>query len=151
MTFAPGVTLRTIAVLSATDTLLEPSETFRVLLGSASGAIVTDGEAQGTILDVVPLPTLSINSVALAEGNSGTTNFVFTASLSSVTTQTVNVSYTTADGPAVAGEAPALLGNNDYLFQSGTLAFTPGETSKVVTISVVGDARSSRAKLSPSI
>lgn len=140
LTFAPGVTTRTIAVQSATDLILEPSETFQVLLGTPSGASKTDGEAQGTIVDVVPLTTLAVSSVLLPEGNSGTTNFVFTVSLSNATTQAVSVSYTTADGPAASGEAPALLSNNDYQFQSGTLVFNPGETSKVVTIAIIGDA-----------
>jgi hypothetical protein len=41
------------------------------------------------------LPTLSIGDVSLAEGDSGTTSFVFIVSLSQASSQTVTVDYTT--------------------------------------------------------
>ncbi|MCR4405880.1 MAG: hypothetical protein NUW24_03010, partial [Anaerolineae bacterium] len=68
------------------------------------------------------LPGLSINDVTVTEGNSGTTPAVFTVTLSTVTTQTVSVNYATADGSAVAP--------GDYSSTSGTLTFTPGQTSR---------------------
>jgi len=37
----------------------------------------------------------------------------------------------TANGSAAAG--------SDYTFVSGTLAFSPGETSKTITVAVTGD------------
>ena len=53
-------------------------------------------------------PTIAINDVSVGEGNTGTTAAVFTATLSSASTESVTVSYATADSTAtVAG--------NDYL------------------------------------
>jgi hypothetical protein len=132
LTFATGVTQRTVVVQALTDALLEPNETFRLVLDTPSGALLDQGEAQGTIFDVPPSATLFINNVAQVEGNSGNSNFVFTASLSNATTVPVVVSYTTADATATA------LGN-DYIAQSGTLTFGPGQTTQFITVAVVGD------------
>src|SRR5258708_9406770 len=45
-------------------------------------------------------PTISINDVSHNEGNSGTTSYAFTVSLSNASYQTVTVAYTTTDGTA---------------------------------------------------
>ena len=56
---------------------------------------------------------------------------VFTVSLSALSTTPVTVNYATADGTATAG--------SDYQSMSGTLTFAPGETSKTITVQVIGD------------
>jgi hypothetical protein len=78
-----------------------------------------------------PKPSISIADTSGNEGNSGTTPFAFTVSLSAASSQVVSVHYATADGTATA---PA-----DYASASGTLTFSPGQTSKTVNVSVVGD------------
>jgi len=45
----------------------------------------------------------------------------------------VTVSYRTANGTASAG--------NDYVAKSGSLVFTPGQTTKTITIGVKGDKK----------
>jgi uncharacterized repeat protein (TIGR01451 family) len=75
-------------------------------------------------------PTLSINDVTQAEANSGTTDFNFTVTLSAASNLTVTVNYATADGTAKAG--------TDYQSTSGTLTFNPGDTSKPITVTVIG-------------
>jgi CSLREA domain-containing protein len=77
------------------------------------------------------LPTLSINNVSQNEGNSGTTPFVFTVTLSAASASTVTVNYATADGTATAP--------SDYAATSGTLTFAPGVTTQTITVNVVGD------------
>src|SRR5205814_2117173 len=85
-----------------------------------------------TILDDDPLPSLSINNVAVTEGNTGTTNANFIVTLSPASSRTVTVNYATADGTATA---PA-----DYVaIPSTTLTFNPGETIKSITVPVNGD------------
>ena len=54
-----------------------------------------------TIVDDDAAPRLSITDVTHAEGDSGTTNFVFTVTLSSASAQTVTVAYATTDGNAL--------------------------------------------------
>ncbi|HYC58467.1 MAG TPA: hypothetical protein VEK79_02775, partial [Thermoanaerobaculia bacterium] len=50
-----------------------------------------------------PLPVLSIDNVAVTEGNAGTTNATFTVTLNPASAGTVTVNYATADGTATAG------------------------------------------------
>jgi photosystem II stability/assembly factor-like uncharacterized protein/subtilisin-like proprotein convertase family protein len=54
-----------------------------------------------------PIPTLSINDVAVSEGNAGTTNATFTVSLSAPSGVPVTVNYSTADGTAGSGTTTA--------------------------------------------
>ncbi|MBF0627453.1 MAG: putative Ig domain-containing protein [Magnetococcales bacterium] len=77
------------------------------------------------------IPNLTIDDVTVTEGNSGSTNVTFTVTLDSASSQTVSVQYNTGDGTATMG--------SDYLFTSGTLTFDPGETSKSVSVTVLGD------------
>jgi subtilisin family serine protease len=49
LTFPPNATMQTVSVPVVGDTAFEPTETFKVVLGDAVGANVTDGEAIATI------------------------------------------------------------------------------------------------------
>jgi hypothetical protein len=115
------------------DTNVEPNETFTVNLSSPSNATIATGTGTGTIVndDAVSLPALSINNVSQNEGNSGTTAFTFTVTLSAVSASTVTVNFATADGTASAG--------SDYAATSGVLTFAPGVTTQTVTVNVTGD------------
>lgn len=75
--------------------------------------------------------TLSINDVTVAEGNSGTRLAVFTVTRSGDTSAAVSVGYATANGTAAAG--------SDYQATSGTLTFAPGETSRTISVVIIGD------------
>jgi subtilisin-like proprotein convertase family protein len=77
-------------------------------------------------------PRVTISDVAISEGDSGTTDAVFTVSLSNVIGEAVTVDFATADGSATAGQPQA-----DYLAKSGTLTFAPGELTK--TVALLGD------------
>jgi len=130
VTFAAGQTTQTITVAVLGDRLPEPTEAFVVNLSGATNATIADGQAVGSIVDNEP--RISINNVSKKEGNGkGTTLYVFTVSLSVAYDQPVTVSYATANGTAAAG--------SDYVAQSGTLTFAPGETTKTITIAVYRD------------
>ncbi len=132
ISIGPGQSSGTITVLALGNTLNEPNKTFTVTLTSATNALLPAGtKATGTIQNDDPLPSLSVSNVTAAEGNSGTTNFTFTVSLSAASGQTVTVPYATADGTAVAG--------TDYTATSGTLTFKPGTTALTVNVPVIGN------------
>jgi hypothetical protein len=135
LTFAPGDTSKTITVAVNGDTTPESDETFAVNLSNPTNATIADGQGIGTIQnDDQPPPTppgVSINDVTVTEGNSGTTDAIFTVTLSTVSSSTVTVKYDTADSTATAG--------SDYQSASGTLTFAPGQTSKTITVTVNGD------------
>jgi hypothetical protein len=79
-------------------------------------------------------PAIVISDVSLPEGNVGTTAALFTVQLSAPGTETVTVKYSTADGGATVSD-------NDYQAAGGTLTFTPGQTSKTITVLINGDRR----------
>src|SRR5205085_7794728 len=87
VTFAAGVTSQTITVKVIGDTVNEANETFFVSLNNASNAVIGNGAAVGTINNDDPLPGITINDVTVSEGDSGSTNAVFTISLTGATEQ----------------------------------------------------------------
>ncbi|MBK8040935.1 MAG: hypothetical protein IPK22_27945 [Verrucomicrobiaceae bacterium] len=129
---------RTTTVTEVPDILDEDNETVILDIASVSGG---DGATESgsqqvtvTITDDDPVPSLSINDMSQTEGNSGTVNLNFTVTLTPASGKTVTVDYSTANNTATAG--------SDYTATSGTLTFTPGQTTKTVTIAVVGDTTS---------
>ena len=76
-------------------------------------------------------PELSIAAAHVTEGDSGTANALFRVSLSPEGSDTVTVSYATADGTATAG--------TDYRAATGTLTFRAGQTEQRITVRVLGD------------
>ena len=140
LTFGNGITTQSFNVQICGDTLNEPNETINLTLTNAQGGNVVIGAqntATITIIDDDAAPTLSINNVSLPEGNAGTTNFVFTVTLSGASGQQATVAYTTADGSATGGAACG--GNVDYITTSGTLTFAAGTTTQTITVPVCGD------------
>jgi Calx-beta domain/FG-GAP-like repeat len=131
-----GQTSRTFTVPIKGDLIAEPTETFFVDLTNATGAPIVDAQGICTILDNDVPPAIAISDVSRAEGNSGTTPFTFTVSLTSGSGQDVQVNYTTAGGSATSSG-----GTRDYQSKSGTLNFPAGITSQTVAVFVVGDSR----------
>ncbi|MBK9443461.1 MAG: IPTL-CTERM sorting domain-containing protein [Comamonadaceae bacterium] len=79
------------------------------------------------------LPAATINDNTTYEGNSGTTAFNFTVSLSSTPTAPVNIHWSTSNGTATAA-------SGDYAAGSGYLTWAAGDgTPRTVTILVNGD------------
>src|SRR5207249_68573 len=133
ITFIPGQMTATITVLVNGDTKFEPDETFFVNLSAAVNANLAGSQGLGTIVNNDPQPAITINDVSVIEGNSGTTNAVFTVSLSNPSSQTISVNYATAN-------ITATLADNDYQSASGTLTFAPGQTVQTITVLVNGDS-----------
>ena len=85
----------------------------------------------GNWATTVEKPRISVSSVSVSEGNSGTRLMTFTATLSTAADKTVTVNYATQNGTAAA--------SSDYVAKVGTLTFAAGETSKTFTITIKGD------------
>ncbi len=133
VTIPAGSTTGNIAVTVHGDTTTEPDETFTLQLSGANGGTLAASFATGTIQnDDNVTPTFTIGNVTQTEGNSGTSNFVFTVS-SNVNAPaggfTLNVD--TADGSAAAGE--------DYIALHGTATIAAGTNSTTVAVQVNGD------------
>jgi CSLREA domain-containing protein len=131
LTFAAGETSQSITVPIADDLVSEGAETFSVTLDTPVNAAVADGTATVTIIDDDPTPQLTITDPNVIEGDAGTTPAAFTVSLSHASASTITVNWATAAGSATSGI--------DFGAASGSLTLLAGETSKPVTVSVLGD------------
>ncbi len=130
LVFPAGHTTETIVVPVLGDQIAEEHETFFVDLSSPLGAPLADARGLGTIEDD-DASRLSIDSVAMLEGEGGTTEMVFTVTLDPISSQDVSVGYATVDGAARAGD--------DYTATSGTIEFSAGTSSQTLTVTVLGD------------
>ncbi|WP_396134999.1 PKD domain-containing protein [Chamaesiphon sp. OTE_8_metabat_110] len=96
---------------------------------------VTDKDGATTTttqqITVAALPTITINDPTITEGDSGTTNLTFTLTLNQASTQAISVNYNTSNLTAISG--------SDYTATSGTITFAVGETTKTITIAILGD------------
>ncbi|POF43391.1 hypothetical protein B0D71_00830 [Pseudomonas laurylsulfativorans] len=132
--FAPGETVKTILIGPLSDGITEGPELFDVMLSNAVGATLADANAHVVIAGsngaVLGNPTITVANVAALEG---TGYLDFLVALSSPSTNTVSVNYTTANGTAIAGFT------GDYIGSSDTLRFAPGEMVKTVRVALNDD------------
>ncbi|MEN3971800.1 lamin tail domain-containing protein [Sphingomicrobium sp. XHP0235] len=111
-----------------------------VLHGGAAGSggalfspgTQTDGTAFGSV--AASPGVFSIESESIFEGDTGTTELVFTVTRSGGSDGEVSVDYNT--GTFVTNNATF---GDDFTPQSGTLVFADGETSKTITYTINGD------------
>jgi len=134
LTFGAGDSSKTISVPIIGDKLDEYDEQFFVNLSSAVGGVITDSQAVGTIQNDDGPPLVAINDVSKSEGTRGNTSFVFTVSLSAASGKYVSVNFATANGTATTADS-------DYSAASGTVTFSPGQTTQTITILVHGDKK----------
>jgi predicted extracellular nuclease len=128
-----GSTSYTFTVDVLGDLTPEAAETFLVNVTNVVNANITTGQGTGTITNDDAAANLTINDVTLAEGNSGTTTFAFTVSLSApAPTGGVTFDIATADGTATAG--------SDYVAQNLTGQIIPaGSSTYTFNVAVNGD------------
>lgn len=110
----------------------------RVLLNTAkstaslNGRVVTGGRLDvAAMLAEPPVPSITITDQSVIEGDSGTTQAVFTITLSEASTEVITVDFSTREGSATA--------DVDYVSTSGTITFNPGETIQTIVVDVIGD------------
>ena len=127
-----GDTSVTLDVDVTGETTFEYNEDFFVMLSNSSNALILDDVGRAVVQNDDPRPDLSIDDVVLAEGDSGTTSFDFTVSLSEAAGVWVIVDYDTGDGTAT-------IADSDYDAALGTLSLAPGALSIPLTITVNGD------------
>jgi Big-like domain-containing protein/Calx-beta domain-containing protein/VCBS repeat protein len=119
-----GVATVTTAALTVGTHVITAEYAGTATFGASSGTL-SGGQV------VRPQPTLSINDVSVNEGDSGTSTLTFTVTLSSASNFTVTANFATADNTATAGV--------DYQPTNLGLIFSPGDTTKMVSITIMGD------------
>ncbi len=140
LVFAAEDTAQTLNVTVQGDAMDEPAETIVLALANAFNADLPVGGATGvgTIVDDDDAPTLSADSPSVEEGNSGGRRLTFALALDRPSGHGLAVHYADADtGTATSGA--------DYEAVSpDTLFFEPGETTKSISVMVMGDTLQER-------
>lgn len=133
LTFAPGVTTRSIIVPVIGDGAAEPTETFLVTLFNPTNATIGTALGTGTINDddatgvfQFSAATANVNENAIP----GSINL--TINRTGDTSGVSSVGFETSDITAAQ--------KTDYTFNSGTVQFAPGDTSKTINVLIVNDA-----------
>ncbi|NJO96443.1 MAG: hypothetical protein HC764_10810 [Pleurocapsa sp. CRU_1_2] len=129
--FAPGETSKTIEIAIAGDTIDEFDETLAINLTNASNATIGTNAGTVTILNDDESSIVVINDITVTEGTNGTSTAIFTVSLDNPSSKEITLDYATADGTAIAGE--------DYIATNGTVTFAPGESTKAIAVTIIGD------------
>lgn len=133
LTFGSGETTKSVTITTLDDTTYEGNEEFTFSIGNPGGGAVIGKPStlKVAISDNDLPPRLQINSIQVTEGNSGTTPATFTFTLTSPLPKTTTFPYWTIGHSAYEGY--------DFQSASGSVTFQPGETSKTVTVLVIGD------------
>lgn len=126
-----GASSATFTVLVNGDVLNEGDERFFVRIANVTGAFVNGSQGTGTITNDDPLPTLSISSPSIVEGNLGNRTLNFVLTLDAPSSLGVSVNVATANGTATAG--------SDYVGTTGGIFFASGETSKTLPVTINSD------------
>lgn len=135
LTFAPGEVTKTASIIIKSDVQNEDDETFTINLSEASGATITKMQGLGTITNDDPVPVFLINDVLVSETNGGSVQARFTLALSAPSSKVIIVSAKTT--PAGSPEASAGI---DYIaLLPTTVTFNPGQITRTVNITVLGD------------
>jgi hypothetical protein len=124
-TLPPGLSLSGGGTLSGTPTQAG-SYAFTVIATNPSGSA-----SENVRMTVRGMPVIRIAGGNTQEGNSGTHPLAFRVTLSHSATQPVTVRYATATSSATSP--------SDFAATSGTLTFSPGQTTKTVGVAVRGD------------
>ena len=131
LTFAPAQTSHTLAVPVVGNEWYGLDKSFSLVLSDPVGAVLGTATAEMLIVEDDPLPLLTMQGVAVQEGDVAQTWVTLTLTLDRGSELTSTVGFATADETAVAGV--------DYLPLSGTLTFAPYQTSHTMAIAVLGN------------
>jgi hypothetical protein len=130
LSFDPGETSKPVTVDIEDDSLDEDDETFSVLLSGSTRAGIDDAEGQGSIVDDDSEPSISIADASFTEGF-GVRRVSFLVTLSAASGRPVSVDYGIGPGSATPG--------TEFRAETGTLAFSPGETIQRIFVWTKGD------------
>ena len=135
MSFTTGQQSKVISVAIRRDNVSEGDEQFVVRLHGPTNALLKDTDGLVTILDDDAAPvaaTLSVADGKVLEGVSGVQYVYANAVLSQTLPTTVTFSMNTAAGSASAGA--------DYITKAQSFSIPPGQRTKQMKITVIGDA-----------
>ncbi|MBD1828331.1 DUF4347 domain-containing protein [Microcoleus vaginatus GB1-A2] len=145
ITFPAGATgaalTKNVAVTIKPDNLPENAETAILNLGTITGSVA--GTTKKTTLTIAANGTVSYaiaaGTASIPEGNSGTKPLTFTATRSGNTGGASSVNYTIGGTATNVSDYNNIGGISGATAVTGTINFAAGETSKTITLDVLGD------------
>ncbi|MEG3924876.1 DUF4347 domain-containing protein, partial [Microcoleus sp. T3_D1] len=145
ITFPAGATgdalTQNVAVTIKPDNLPETAETAILNFGAITGGIA--GTTKQTTLNIAANGTVSYavaaGTASIPEGNSGTKPLTFTATRSGNTGGASSVNYTIAGTATNVSDYNNIGGTSGATTATGTINFAADETSKTITLDVLGD------------
>jgi hypothetical protein len=131
--FGPADTSKTFVVQILNDTVDEPLQALNLRLRNPVGGAMLGAPMDATlsVADNDAAPSISVGDGTVTEGNTGTKNALFTLTLSAASEKTIKVTFSTADGSALAGQ--------DYVAKSMRNTVLPGLLTKNVGVQIIGD------------
>ena len=136
VSFTAGETSKTITVKVAGDGVTEVDENFTVTLSSPVGASLGTATATGTILNDDTGILFYPYAASKAEGSGGETVFQIEVDRTGVTTGTSSVDWAIQGSGANPATGADFAGG---VLPSGSVTFAPGESVKVLDITVAAD------------
>lgn len=128
LSFGPAEATKTVSVPTTAEAVYESNETLYLNLSNATaGAGISDAQGVGTINNDDSPPSIAVNDVSATEGG----NIIFTITMTGSSSSSHSVSYASQNGTATAG--------SDYTAVSGSRTFSPGQTTKTVTVTTTQD------------
>lgn len=130
LTFLPGETAQTISIQILDDDVLEQVENFTVELSNPENVTLgADNVATISIIDD-DRPTVALDTTAITVSEDAS-SVIIEVVLSEASSVPAMVDYVTVAETAVA--------NDDYEPMSGTITFAAGETSQLISLTLVDD------------
>ncbi|MFN5855097.1 MAG: Calx-beta domain-containing protein, partial [Pseudanabaenaceae cyanobacterium] len=142
VSFAPTETSKTITVNVNGETLVENDESISVTLSNPSASTPTSTITNATVTTNIINDdsfSYSVNSaVGITEGNSGTTALTFTVNRTG-TGLPSSINYTIGGTATSGSDFNNISGTSGATGLQGTINFAANETSKTITLDVIGD------------
>jgi VCBS repeat-containing protein len=140
-TYTPTTAARDTAA-GANASIADKSDSFAVTAidgyGGTSDLLVTVPISPKSNAPVMAQFVTSFSTVE--EGNSGTTTLPVKVQLSAASSQSVTVNYTVSNWQFGNAASSGFFGG-DYLAESGSVTFAPGQTETAFNVKVLGDTR----------
>ena len=126
---APGAFLTCMGSYTTTQADVDAGKVTNEATATLGG--VTSGSDSVTVNWQAPQGSQPQLTVGSGEDDEDAGSFTFTVTLNPSSLQTVTVEYATSDGTATSG--------SDYTSATGTLTFSPGVTTRNVTVTIADD------------
>ena len=129
VTIAAGDQIATVSIDSLDDLIDEDSEAFNLILSNVSGATLKSTTVNLVLNDNDDAPEVSILDTTVSEGAGSADVQV---KLDAASGKTITVDYSAS----ASGNGSAI---TDFIPTSGQLTFTPGQTEKTISITILDD------------